>query len=151
MARNAENARKRRAKDPTGHRAANKKWGKNNRQWKLEYDRAWRDANREAWRAYQNAYVQNRRARKAKNGGFYTPGDVQRLHEQQKGCCAACRISGVKMQVDHIVPVVKGGSNDPSNLQLLCAPCNKSKGARNFEEWMAERGYQTTLASVLSN
>lgn len=32
--------------------------------------------------------------------------------------------------VDHIVPVARGGANDPSNYQALCARCNKSKGAK---------------------
>jgi hypothetical protein len=30
--------------------------------------------------------------------------------------------------VDHVVPISAGGSNDHENLQLLCAPCNSSKG-----------------------
>lgn len=36
----------------------------------------------------------------------------------------------VDLTVDHIVPVVAGGTNDFDNLQTLCRPCNSSKGAR---------------------
>jgi 5-methylcytosine-specific restriction endonuclease McrA len=32
------------------------------------------------------------------------------------------------LEVDHIKPVSKGGKDNPSNLQLLCPPCNKKKG-----------------------
>lgn len=32
------------------------------------------------------------------------------------------------MQVDHIRPKSKGGSDKPSNLQLLCPTCNRKKG-----------------------
>ena len=28
------------------------------------------------------------------------------------------------------MPVSKGGTNDKENLQLLCRPCNRSKGAK---------------------
>ncbi|MDD5604333.1 MAG: HNH endonuclease signature motif containing protein [Dehalococcoidales bacterium] len=33
------------------------------------------------------------------------------------------------LEVDHITPVSKGGKDNPANLQLLCPPCNKKKGA----------------------
>jgi 5-methylcytosine-specific restriction endonuclease McrA len=31
------------------------------------------------------------------------------------------------LEVDHIIPRAKRGSDRPSNLQLLCPPCNKKK------------------------
>jgi 5-methylcytosine-specific restriction endonuclease McrA len=34
------------------------------------------------------------------------------------------------LEVDHIVPLAKGGSDRPSNLQLLCAVCNRKKGSK---------------------
>lgn len=34
---------------------------------------------------------------------------------------------------DHIIPLKIGGNNDPSNWQLTCETCNKSKGARSSE------------------
>ena len=41
--------------------------------------------------------------------------------------CMAC---GTKknLTLDHIIPRVKGGTNDPSNLQTLCQECNLAKG-----------------------
>jgi 5-methylcytosine-specific restriction protein A len=43
--------------------------------------------------------------------------------------CQSCGKTGkkAKLQVDHIVPLAKGGSNDLSNLQALCAHCNQRK------------------------
>lgn len=37
----------------------------------------------------------------------------------------------VDKNFDHIIPLAEGGNNDPSNWQLLCESCNKTKGARN--------------------
>jgi 5-methylcytosine-specific restriction protein A len=46
--------------------------------------------------------------------------------------CRQCGAEGstTKLHIDHIVPLAKGGSSDPSNLQVLCQRCNLEKGAR---------------------
>lgn len=36
----------------------------------------------------------------------------------------------VGLQIDHIVPVARGGKTVESNLQVLCSRCNGSKGAK---------------------
>jgi|GEM_PF-3286127 len=38
------------------------------------------------------------------------------------------------MEVDHIKPISKGGTDKPSNLQLLCPVCNRKKGAKKSKK-----------------
>jgi hypothetical protein len=49
--------------------------------------------------------------------------------------CAYCKVENVPMQIEHIVPRARGGSNRVSNLTLACEPCNLKKGARTAEEF----------------
>lgn len=41
--------------------------------------------------------------------------------------CVLCGASGVQLEVDHIVPAARGGSDRLDNLQTLCFPCNRGK------------------------
>ncbi len=62
-----------------------------------------------------------------------------RLYGEQEGICNGCdthfpfRI----MEVDHILPRSKGGTDHFDNLQLLCSHCNRSKGGKTMSEWRA--------------
>jgi hypothetical protein len=44
--------------------------------------------------------------------------------------CRICRNVGGELEVDHIVPLAKGGANTMDNLQTVCRACNRSKGTR---------------------
>jgi hypothetical protein len=51
---------------------------------------------------------------------------LQRFNYQCQQC-GAREIDGAILQVDHIIPRSKGGSNDVANLQCLCSICNNKK------------------------
>jgi HNH endonuclease len=53
------------------------------------------------------------------------PEDVKRLvYERDRGRCLACG-SDELIQYDHVVPWSMGGGNEPHNIRLLCAGCNR--------------------------
>lgn len=57
------------------------------------------------------------------------PKDVQRFVRERDGDeCVLCG-STVKLHLDHIIPVSKGGGNQVENLRVLCQDCNLRKGA----------------------
>jgi 5-methylcytosine-specific restriction endonuclease McrA len=107
----------------------------NNREYYREYLKRWNEANREAQRTYKH----NRRAR-IKSSGKLSKNIAQRLFTAQKGKCACCKIKLENYHIDHIMPLALGGLNVDNNVQLLCPPCNLSKGAKHPVDFMRERG-----------
>ena len=59
----------------------------------------------------------------------------ERLFKDQQGLCNACNVAMDiwHFEVDHIIPKAKGGGDYYENYQLLCANCNRIKGARPME------------------
>ena len=69
------------------------------------------------------------------------------LYGQQEGRCAGCR-TGFEfrhLEVDHIIPQARGGTDHMDNLQLLCGHCNKVKGDRT-QEYLVARLREMAIA-----
>ncbi|POB12223.1 RNA-guided endonuclease IscB [Sulfobacillus sp. hq2] len=57
------------------------------------------------------------------------------LLEKWGRACVYCGATAVPLQVEHIVPKSRGGSDRVSNLALACEPCNLAKNNRTAEEF----------------
>lgn len=142
----------RRAADPEKHRLIVKRHYAKHRERVLARDRAYREANpekrRETVRASRaknplaHRAAENRRRVRKKNGsGSHTRDEVLALLERQRFRCVGCGRSIRKLfEVDHIDPLVRGGSDDIGNIQLLCPSCNRRKHAKDPFEWARENG-----------
>lgn len=107
--------------------------------WRAEKPEAWRAILSKAKKRFEERNphwgrqkASRRRARLSGAGGSFTSLDIEDIKKMQRGRCAYCQIKLSKgFHIDHIIAVSKGGTNDRRNLQLLCAPCNLAKSARD--------------------
>ena len=125
-----------RKKDPEKRKASVKKWREKNKERHAAYQKKYQVENLELFRIH----AQNRRALHL--GSKLSKGLMAKLMALQKGKCACCHIGlkEVKVHMDHIMPLALGGSNDDSNIQLLCQGCNQVKHAKHPVEFMQSRG-----------
>lgn len=98
----------------------------------------WAKENPEAKRIH----TQNRYARKRENGGNLSQNLPEKLLKLQRGKCACCGLPlGEDFEMDHIMPISRGGANTDSNIQLLRGKCNRQKLAKHPADFMRERGF----------
>jgi 5-methylcytosine-specific restriction endonuclease McrA len=75
------------------------------------------------------------------SGICYQQGELQGyllreyLLEKWQRKCAYCGAEGIPLQIEHLVPKSRGGSDRASNLTLACEPCNVRKGHQTADEF----------------
>ncbi|MCX5376769.1 HNH endonuclease [Streptomyces sp. NBC_00091] len=62
--------------------------------------------------------------------------------------CAYCGATGVPLNIEHVRPRGRGGSDRVSNLVLACVPCNQAKGTLRVEEFLIDQ--PARLGSVIA-
>lgn len=69
------------------------------------------------------------------------------VYERDNYTCVYCGEKGLKLEVDHKLPFVRGGSDELENLVTSCRSCNRQKRdktAEEFLEWRKKNGRKTT-------
>ena len=77
------------------------------------------------------ASVHERRALKKVTGGNLTARDITMV-KQSFPYCLRCGETD-RLEIDHVVPLARGGRNELGNMQILCRLCNASKGAKTTD------------------
>jgi len=143
--RSRANSRRWREANPEGVKEYRRRYRDAHREGLIEYGRQWHEENPDydlKWHAAnpgkRREYNNRRRALKAGNGGSHTAADERALFEKWSYCL--CCGSTERLEIDHIVPLDWGGSNDVENLQVLCKPCNSSKSNRHATDYRPSEG-----------
>lgn len=61
------------------------------------------------------------------------------LLEKHKRTCVYCGKQNVRLEIEHITPRSRGGSDNVSNLTLSCSDCNRKKGTKTLEEFLVKK------------
>jgi len=148
----AEYDKMRRDKNKEAISIKRKEWNDAHKEHNREVQRIYREKNREKTAANlkkwckanperRAVHYRTKRAMRNSAPGSHTANDILNLFALQKKKCACC-LKSIKngYHVDHVIPLSRGGSNDKYNLQLLCAPCNLSKSAKDPIEFNQSLG-----------
>ena len=116
-------------------RINNAKYVKSNRSKATEWSRRWRHKNPAKTQAYDSirrAMELNAATDKKSVVDFFSW-----VRNQDYVSCTYCGafISGKSVEIDHIVPITRGGAHHPDNFAVSCLPCNRSKSDYLLHEW----------------
>lgn len=106
-------------KDSIKERA--KRWYEENK----DYSKAWRERNKEKARFTQVNNAHKRRDKKM--GAVIKREEWEELKDFYGNTCLCCKRTDVKLTMDHVVPLSRGGTHEIRNIQPLCKSCNSKK------------------------
>ena len=84
----------------------------------------------------QNPEISNK---EYQQGTLYQYEVREYLLEKFNRTCVYCGAKDVPLEVEHIKPKSKGGSNRVSNLTIACVPCNQAKSNLDIKEFLADK------------
>jgi 5-methylcytosine-specific restriction enzyme A len=95
------------------------------------------------WQKKENKKLESEFKIVTKTPRIRIPADVRNyVFDRDRHQCQSCGLTdhNTELNIDHIIPISKGGSNDISNLQTLCRQCNQRK--RNHFDSRFHRRYK---------
>lgn len=121
-------------KNPEVKRESDRKWIErgDNRQKKNAADKEYRKSH-PASREYNAINLARRRARLRNAVGKVSAREWRDILNFYDNTCLSCGRNDIKLTLDHIVPLISGGSNSVDNVQPLCGSCNSRKSRKTID------------------
>ena len=126
-----------RASNPDKTKLYQQRWYASHAEYSAARTRRWERENPERHKQYKNdpdrrrSQNHKRRSRIVSSETKWSKDDIAELKKRQRGHCYWCRKKlDDKYEIDHVWPLVKGGSNGKENIVISCKPCNRKKGAK---------------------
>lgn len=135
-------------RDPKRHVEIQQAYYRRNKAKKSAYDlgRKQQVAERRRQQAHER-YLRNR-AQFISNAGrrhsIYeqsnlTPADVKRVFRKSAGRCQYCRDDTAPLELEHVMPLSRGGRHAKANVVAACRTCNRQKSNKTVMEWRVWR------------
>lgn len=129
-----------------GNRQSQINYYEDHKEVELRNARIWVAENRERVNEYSKNYHRKnphiarkanhkRKARKSATiENPFTEADCLSLIEAYEGCCAYCGNKTARLEMDHVIPLSRGGKHTKANIVPACFNCNRHKAAHIPEE-----------------
>jgi hypothetical protein len=147
-----------RQKYPERYKEISRRYRESSKGKRVQYHRAWYKENQERlarigskWRTSNrhkiNVNEQRRRAHEYANGkNDFTVSQWQEILEAFNRCCAYCNQPYVRLEIEHMVPLVRQGQHTASNIVPACRSCNAKKGTKTLLEFLMVYGTNPALS-----
>jgi 5-methylcytosine-specific restriction endonuclease McrA len=133
-------------KNPEKARAASRNWRASHPEKMRELYQAWVSSNRERVRELNRKWCaehpEHRRPRyEAVRNSDFTFDQWLEVISEFDCKCVYCGRSDVKLTMDHVIPISKGGPHTKDNIVPACRSCNSKKGAKDpsFFKFVVQR------------
>ncbi len=137
---NPERMKAYRAANKERAKAATASWNAANSEWVRVRNAAWRAANKDRVRATNAAWAKANAEKRADGcqqrrvrikGGVVEKIDRRAIYDRDNGECHLCgkHVPEKEMELDHLIPVSRGGDHVALNLRVSCRSCNRRRGA----------------------
>lgn len=103
-----------------------------------ESNHRWKDG-RSQIPGYMNWLKNRYKQRKKAAEGSHTFREWCQLKEHNGYACIVCgrKEPEIKLTEDHVIPLIRGGTDYINNIQPLCAKCNSCKNSKTMEEFVS--------------
>ena len=109
-------------------------YGEQHKQESVERAKLWIKVNTECHRQHSLAV----KARRRQAEGQFTADDIVEKLIRQDGSSFYCGcILENTYEIDHYIPLARGGTHHPTNIVIACKACNRQKAAKDPEKFIA--------------